>query len=261
MGSNVVVLASNVGLWAEELQAPWDALRNAGHRLTLATHLGKKPLPLVISMDADFSDPFQHYHVNPPEVVARTRELLENGEWDRPIKIQDARMEDYDAIVIVGGPGAALDLVGNPNVHDLLVTAYRSNKLMGALCYAVGAFVWARHPETGKSIIYGKHVTAHPKQWDFKDDMAYQLWGATPDNAGTDLITRGFAFPLQVIVEDAVGPDGRVTSDFTANRDKPCVAVDWPFVTALSVESSIAFGQQLVEILARAGVKSPSAVC
>ena len=37
-GKRVVVLASNYGLWAEELQGPWDALNNAGHNVTLATY-------------------------------------------------------------------------------------------------------------------------------------------------------------------------------------------------------------------------------
>ena len=170
-------------------------------------------------MDAEFIDPFQHYNVNPVEVVTRTQELLDSGEWDNPIKIKDASMDDYDAIVIVGGPGSALDLVGNPNVHELLVEAYKSDKLMGGLCYAVGCFVWARRPEDGKSIMRGKTITAHPAEWDFKDDMDYSLVGATADNPGTDLITPGFAFPLQVIVEDAVGPDGTVIADATANRD------------------------------------------
>ena len=36
----ILVIASNYGVWAEELQAPWDALNRAGHRLTLATYLG-----------------------------------------------------------------------------------------------------------------------------------------------------------------------------------------------------------------------------
>jgi putative intracellular protease/amidase len=49
----VLVIASNYGVWAEELQGPWDALRQAGHDLTLATYLGKTPLPGAISMDPD----------------------------------------------------------------------------------------------------------------------------------------------------------------------------------------------------------------
>jgi putative intracellular protease/amidase len=45
--AKVLVLATNYGSWGEELQAPWDALNEAGHDVTLATPLGKKPLPIV----------------------------------------------------------------------------------------------------------------------------------------------------------------------------------------------------------------------
>ena len=249
MSKKILMLASNIGLWAEELQAPWDALRKAGHEVILATRLGKTPLPLQLSMDADFVDPVQQYHVNPPEVVERSKAILEKGEWDHPIKIADAKMEDYDVIVAVGGPGSPLDLAGNPYVHALLVEAFVSGKIIGALCYAVGALVWARNPENDKSIIYGKKVVAHPREWDFTGDLPYPLYGATPDNPGTDLVTPGFNYPLQVIVEDAVGPEGEVISDPKANRENPSVLYDKPFVTGLSVESCIAFGDKLVEVL------------
>jgi putative intracellular protease/amidase len=250
MSKKVLILASNLGLWGEELQAPWDALKKAGFKITLATEQGKTPLPLMLSVDENFVDPVQQYHVNPSEVVARIKEILETGEWDNPIKIVDAKMEDYDAIVVVGGPGSPLDLTGNSKVHKLLLAAYKSNKIMGALCYAVGCFVWARDPDNdNKSIIYGRTVVAHPREWDFTGDLNYPLYGATPDNPGTDLVTPGFVYPLQVIVEDAVGPDGKVISDPKANRENPCVAYDRPFVTGLSVESSIAFGDKLVEAL------------
>ena len=40
----VIMIASNLGLWGEELQAPWDLVKQAGHEVTLATPQGKKPL-------------------------------------------------------------------------------------------------------------------------------------------------------------------------------------------------------------------------
>ena len=245
----VLVLASNLGLWGEELQAPWDAMKKAGFKVTLATEKGITPLPLELSVDRSFVDPVQQYNVNPVEVVDRIEEILKNGEWDNPIKIADAKAEDYDAIAIVGGPGSPLDLVGNAKVHRLLEDFYYQGKIMGALCYAVGAFVWARRKEDGKSIINGKTIVAHPKEWDFTGDLPYILHGANPANPGTDLVTPGFVFPLQVIVEDAVGDNGKVLADPGANRVKPLAHVDLPFVTAQSVESSIAFGQKMVEAL------------
>ena len=251
MSKKVLILASNLGLWGEELQGPWDALSNAGFDLTLATPKGLTPLPLELSMDKDFVDPMQNYHVNPGEVVDRITELLASGAWDHSIKIEDAVIDDYAALVLVGGPGSPLDLVGNPFVHQLCVAAYNQGKILGALCYAVGAFVWARDSDTlHRSIIYGKKIVAHPREWDFTGPMNYPLVGRTAENGGTDLVTQGFIFPLQVIVEDAVGPNGKVYSDPTTNCEKPQVVYDHPFVTALSVESSIAFGDKLAEVLA-----------
>lgn len=251
MGKKILILASNLGLWGEELQAPWDALKKANFQLTLATEKGITPLPLTLSIDKGFIDPVQQYNVNPPEVVDRIFEILETGEWDNPIKIADAKASDYDAIAIVGGPGSPLDLVGNAKVHRLLEDFYYQGKVMGALCYAVGAFVWARKKEDGKSIIDGKTIVAHPKEWDFTGDLPYPLYKASPANPGTDLVTSGFIFPLQVIVEDAVGDSGKVIAVPTANRENPVVHFDFPFVSAQSVESSIAFGDKMVEVLSK----------
>ena len=246
----ILVLASNMGLWGEELQAPWDALKKAGFQVTLATEKGITPLPLQLSVDKSFVDPVQQYNVNPAEVVDRIMEILRTGEWDNPIKIADAKASDYDAIAIVGGPGSPLDLTGNPKVHRLLEDFNSQGKIMGALCYAVGAFVWARRKD-GKSIINGKTVVAHPKEWDFTGDLPYPLYNATPSNPGTDLVTPGFVFPLQVIVEDAVGDNGKVIAVPSANRKNPVAHIDLPFVTAQSVESSIAFGNKMVEALSK----------
>ncbi len=251
MGKKLLVIASNYGLWAEELQAPWDLLKKAGHELTLATFLGKTPLPFHASMDPDFIDPMLNIPMNPPELLNRVNEILDAGEWSNTLKIADAKMADYDHLVLVGGPGAAVDMAGNMFVHNLILDAYKSGKIICALCYAVAALVFTRDPDNdNRSVIYGKTVTAHPHAWDFDVDVVYDVVRATDENPNMKLRTSGFLYPLQYITEDAVGPDGKVIADETASRNNPCVVWDSPFVTALSVESSTAFGEKLIEVLA-----------
>jgi hypothetical protein len=53
-------------------------------------------------------------------------------------------------------------------------------------------------------------------------------------------------------VEHAVGMKGKVISDPEANRQDPSVLYDKPFVTILSVESCITFGDKVVEVLSKA---------
>ena len=254
MGKKVLICATNYGSWGEELQAPWDIIKKAGHEVTLATPLGKKPLPLMISVDPDFFDPIIKFHVNPPEVCKRIKELVDGTEWDNPVTFKEAKMEDYDAIVLTGGLGAMIDMCNYYNLHKLIMDAYRSNKLIGALCYAVSTLVFLRDPENDyKSIIYGKRITAHPAAWDFYGpdfDATYELYGATPDNKGTDVHTPGFLWPVEHLVRDAVGPEGECIARESANREDPEVAFDWPFITGTSVESSIAYGEKIAEVLA-----------
>jgi hypothetical protein len=98
-------------------------------------------------------------------------------------------------------------------------------------------------------VIYDKRVTAHPHAWDFDVDVVYDVVRAQANNPDMKLRTSGFLFPLQYITEDAVGSKEKVFSDESATRKKPCVVWDSPFVTGLSVESSLAFGEKLVDVL------------
>ena len=258
MSKKVLMLATNYGVWAEELQAPWDACVKAGFEVTLATPQGKKPLPLMISVDADFIDPMldaipgANPKVNPKFVCDRTKELVKGDEWAHPIKLADAKMCDYDAIVGTGGLGAIMDLAPNKHFKRLLYEAYNTNKLIATLCYATAALIWTRDPrDSFSSIIKGRRIACHPRAWDFEDDVTLELWGATPDNKGTDAVYAGFLYPLEDIARDAVGPGGLCIGDPDATRDNPRVVFDWPFITGNSVESSIAFGNKIVEVLGK----------
>jgi putative intracellular protease/amidase len=246
----VLFIASNYGVWNEELQAPWDILKEAGHELELATPRGKTPLPLAASVDEDFVDPVQQYNVNTPHACRRMRELLSSGEFDRPLRIADARMADYDAIVMVGGLGADLDLANNPALHRLILDGYGRGKLICAICFSVAALVLTRDPDNGqRSVVYNRTITVHPRAWDFMSDTSYELYNSTPDNHGTDLVTPGFVLPLESIATDAVGPSGHCIANPDTSRERPSVVYDHPFITACSVESSIAYGHKIVEVL------------
>lgn len=256
--ARVLIIATNYGSWAEELQAPWDACKKAGFEVVLATPQGKKPLPFEISVDPNFVDPIQNVKTNPEWVCNRCKELLAGDEWAHPKKFNEVDMKDFDAIAMTGGPGANLDMANCWELHKLIMDAYKSDKIIAALCYTVSTLVFCRDPENDyKSIIYGKRVTAHPRAWDFYGPgmaMEYKLYGVTEDNKGTDVITPGFPWPVEDLVRDAVGPNGACIARINASREDPQVYYDHPFITGTSVESSIAYGDLLVKVLKERGL-------
>ena len=256
--AKVLICATNYGTWGEELQAQWDACKKAGFEVTLATPQGKKPLPFAASVDPKFYDPIQKVYVNPEWVCNRCKELVDGDEWANPKKFSEVDMKDYDAIAMAGGPGVTLDMCNCWELHKLILDAIKADKIVAALCYAVGALVFCRDPENDyKSVIYGKKITAHPRAWDFYGPgmaMTYDLYGTTEDNKGTNVVTPGFLIPLEDLVRGAVGPNGACISRINANRESPQVYYDHPFITGTSVESSIAFGDLLVKVLKERGL-------
>jgi putative intracellular protease/amidase len=254
MAKKVLMIATECGSWGEELQAPWDACKKAGFEVTLATKNGKKPLPLTISVDPDFFDAVQKYKTNPKEVCDRCKELVDGHEWDNPKKWDDCNMDDYDCIALTGGLGAMIDMCNCWELHRLIMDAYKGGKIVAGLCYAVASFVFLRDPENDyKSIIYGKKICAHPRAWDFYGPgmgAGYAVYGATEDNHGIpELVTPGFLYPLEDLVREAVGPNGACIARISTSREDPQVYYDHPFITGTSVESSIAYGNKIVEVL------------
>ena len=138
----------------------------------------------------------------------------------------------------------------------MIMRAYKTGKIVAALCYAVSTLVFLRDPENDyKSIIYGKKITAHPRAWDFYGPgmkMVYEVYGGEKDLA-TDVVTPGFQWPIEDLVRDAVGPNGACIARINANREDPQVYYDHPFITGTSVESSIAYGDKIVEVLKKLG--------
>jgi putative intracellular protease/amidase len=122
-------------------------------------------------------------------------------------------------------------------VHSLLLAFLRAGKPVAAECYGVACLAFARSWEDRRSIIWGKHVTGHCKEYDYKDGTGF---------IGVEFNMGPPPYPLEYILRDATGPEG----DFHGNVGKETsVIVDYPFVTARSTPDSILSGELLVQTL------------
>jgi putative intracellular protease/amidase len=146
-------------------------------------------------------------------------------------------LDKYDAMLIVGGSGPIVDLVNNQRLHDLILAFYDADKLIGAECYGVTCLAFARSEEDRKSIIWGRHVTGHPIEYDYHDGTGF---------VGTDLNMGPPPYPLEYILRDAVGPEGQFHGNV---GHETSVIVDYPFITGRSTADSVLTGKMLVEVL------------
>ena len=144
----VVFVLSEWGYWGEEIIGPLEACDNAGYEITFVTPTGKKPVPLGTSMSPGFIDPPLGKSVTSPEMAEKTWQVDRSGRLDHPRNLAEwvprrpypssptylrdmeayyrrrrelerQELTNYDAIVVVGGSGALVDLANNQRLHSI----------------------------------------------------------------------------------------------------------------------------------------------
>lgn len=266
MTKKVLIILSEYGYWGEELIGPLETFDKAGYEVTFATPNGKRPIPLPPSTDPNYIDPPLGRSVTSAEVAQKVLDLDKTNRYDKPVSIKEVMPEmpyfssstlirdleayykgidkaekeflsQFDAMIIVGGSGPIVDLVNNQRVHDIILSFYRRNKPIGAECYGVACLAFARELENRKSIIWGKNVTGHCKEYDYHDGTGFM---------GTDFNMGPPPYPLEYILRDATGPDGAYIGNFGKETS---VIVDYPFITGRSTPDSYLTGEKMVEVL------------
>ncbi|MET9147640.1 MULTISPECIES: type 1 glutamine amidotransferase domain-containing protein [unclassified Streptomyces] len=266
MSKRILVVLSEYGYWGEELVGPVEAFDARGYQVTFMTPTGKRAQALPPSLDADYIDPPLGRSVTTRDMARRAAELDASDRLDNPLSLQSLvperpyysalnhlrEVEDYhrrldsaltdlvsgfDALVIVGGSGPIVDLANNERLHEVVLGFVAADKPILAECYGVAVLAFARDLESRTSLLWGKHVTGHPKEYDYKDGTGF---------IGVEFNMGPPPYPLEYILRDATGPDGA----FHGNVGKETsVIVDHPFVTARSTPDSELGGQKLVEVL------------
>ena len=265
----ILMILSERGFWGEELIGPMEVFEANGYTLKFATPRGRRPRALPPSMDATYIDPPLGRSVVSEEMAQKVRAMDGSPKLDNPIdlsawlperpywsapmfvrameaynwaleRVYDQLRREYAAMLIVGGSGPVVDLVNNQRVHDLILGFYRLGRPIGAECYGVPCLAFARDISDRKSLLWGKHVTGHCLEYDYKDGTGFLGDDVSNFNMGPP------PYPLEYILRDATGPDGAYHGNFGRPTS---VIVDFPFVTGRSTPDSYLTGQKMVEVL------------
>jgi len=262
----ILAIVSEFGFWGVELVGPLEKLEAAGYQVEFMSVHGKKAEALPPSFDTTYMDPPLGVCVTTPiaaekvknfEATNRLENCLAMTDYfpERPyyshpnflrelenyyvqVKASQQKFtEEYDGILLVGGSGPIVDMVNNQRLHELVLGFYRANKVVSAICYGVAVLAFARDFNERKSIIRGKHVTGHCIEYDYHDGTGF---------LHTDFNMGPPPYVLEYVLADAVGPEGQYHGNFGKETS---VVVDYPFITARSLQCSFEFGDKIVEML------------
>jgi putative intracellular protease/amidase len=264
--NKILAVMSEWGYWGIELVGPLTKLEAAGYAFDFITPKGKRSPVLPPSHDTTYRDPPLGTCVTTKEDAAMVLAFEKTGRLNNPLNLSELmperpyysaenflrRLEEYyerrqlaqarfvasyDALLLVGGSGPIIDMVNNGRVHDLVLGFWDTKKPIGAICYGVATLVFARDFNERRCILRGKHVTGHCIEYDYHDGTGF---------VGTDLNMGPPPYVLEYMLADAVGPEGQYHGNF---GKRTSVIVDYPFLTARSLQCSHEFGEKFVEVL------------
>jgi len=143
-----------VGFWGAELTHPWQAFREAGYEVTVASPEGG-----ACRLDS-WSDPRDESgysrddlltmgFINTPECWALAENTRRLGSLD---------LSSFDALVICGGQGPMFTFRGNADLERAILAFHESNRVTAALCHGVAALIDVKLSD-GSWLIAGKTMT------------------------------------------------------------------------------------------------------
>ena len=276
MSKRILVVLSEWGYWGEELIGPLDVLTGAGYQLDFMTPFGRKPPALPPSYDPTYIDPPLDKGVTSEHFARRTKEVENSDLLNNPINLAEqlplmpyfnspnfgheleafnnkrdefwAKFVDgYDALLLPGGSGPMVDMVNNERLHNLILGYVNRDKLIAAECYCVTCLAFARDWTERKSIIWGKHVTGHAREYDYKEGTGFaQMYGYDGQPMNTSANFGPPFYPLEYILRDATGPHGKYHGGVGKTLS---TILDYPFLTGRSTQDSQLVGELMIKVL------------
>lgn len=158
-----VTSSSEVGYWLAELTHPYWHFLERGCDIDIASPAGGK-----VRYDP-MSDPFAENSWEAQDLVSKgflsEKSLVER--LSSTIALKDVDPSLYDAIHVVGGGGAAVDLFPNQDLAKLLEYFWSEGKIVGAICH--GSIALANIP----NLVAGKRATGFSRAEDAEVETLY----------------------------------------------------------------------------------------
>lgn len=160
----ILILASNpsvstqtgwpIGFWWAELTHPYWEFTERGYEVVIASPDGG---PLVAD---SFSDPEDQSGYSAHDLISLgfKRSPVHRALVEQTLPLADARVEDFDAVFLVGGQAPMYTFVNDERVLNFVSAFYETGKPTAVVCHATAVLLKARD-SAGDLLVRGKTWT------------------------------------------------------------------------------------------------------
>ena len=234
-----------------ESGVPWAALRGAGFDVGFATPDGVPAFADERLVERGFGPLSAMLMTRRPE-LERYRRMTEDPAFRAPLRYEDVDPASVDALVVPGGHAPGMKtMLESPAAQALVREIFAAGKPVGAVCHGVLLLARTKHPESGRSVLYGRRTTALPAR--------LELGAWTLTRAWLGSYYRTYRETVQAEVTAALAsPDDFLTGPLLPRRDSASAphrgfsVRDGSYISARWPGDCHRFAGELVDVLSRA---------
>ncbi len=236
MAKRVIIPLPDRDFDTTEVSIPWKHFVEAGLDVTFSTETGKMgqtdPRLLTGVIFGQLGAK--------PDAIAAYRELEKVEAFRHPVPYESIDTQEYDLLLLPGGHARGMrQYLESKVVQDKALEFFKQNKVVGAICHGVLVLARTIDPETRRSVLYGRRLTALTKRL---ERAGYYL---------TSWRLGDYYRTYPEYVEDETVKVLKQRSDFMhgGSMRKPFVVEDGNLITARYPEDAHLFAQTLVDRL------------
>jgi len=191
---------ARTGLWLSELTHFWKVAEDAGYEMDIASPLGGKipldPQGLIIAQIASATGLRGNL----------TRRYEDREFMDRlneTLRVEDAKVDHYDAIYLVDGHGTMYDFTHHEPLLTLTAEFYEKGKVVSSVCHGPSGLINVKL-SNGEYLVKGKNVTG----FSWAEERLAKRHKVVPYNLEEELKKRGanysraiFPFNSHIVVD------------------------------------------------------------
>lgn len=210
----VLIPLPNTDFDPTESAVPWHYLREAGHQVVFATPDGQRARADDRMISGQGLGIWKPTLIADANGQAAYRRLDDSAEFSRPIRYDELRAVQFDAILLPGGHAPGMKPYLESTALQALIAEFDARRApIGAICHGV-LLVARSKTATGNSVLHGKRTTALTAQ------LELTAWAMTCAWLGSYYRTYPKTVQREVTEQLAAKTDF-IAGPFAARRDAP----------------------------------------
>lgn len=173
----ILIPLPNYGFDPTECAIPYKILSEKGHEITFATPEGKTAKADSKMLFGENLGIFKNILMARKDAVSAYHEMENSKAFKNPIKYEEAKEENFDAIFLPGGHDKGMrEYLESEILQNLIFKFFEKQKPVGAICHGVVLVCRSKNSETQKSVLYDYKTTALLKSQELLAYNITRLW-------------------------------------------------------------------------------------